>query len=133
LKVNVDDKDNLDDNLKSKPKCKTPPSYCCALCEGLRIKFKRKTTYDAHMFIVHEDKDNQPLSCSNCDKKFTLDYNLQRHLKLHEVEDKKPIVCPICDSRLEDQSRLEAHVVIHDTHVNCQVCGKRMRKTSLKG
>ncbi|XP_021967559.1 zinc finger and BTB domain-containing protein 17 [Folsomia candida] len=98
--------------------------YPCPIC-GRRHHFP--TALAVHMVTRHETGEKK-VSCDKCAKKFVLDQNFQRHIKLHEIEDVKPAVCDVCDSRFKDDARLAKHVEAahapRSVHV-CDICGKQ--------
>lgn len=66
-------------------------------------------------------------NCNVCEKKFSSNFSLTRHLLLHTGE--RPFVCPVCDFGFIQKSDLSRHVAIHSDAADfkCNICPKTFK------
>lgn len=108
---------DLLDHIKETHDSKRP--YRCQLCVK-KTTFRHHNALDQHMYMKHETGEKTH-TCSQCDKKFSLEYNLERHVKLHKLEKTRPFVCDVCDSRYSSREVLETHEKFH-MKLRCNLC-----------
>ncbi|XP_074469071.1 uncharacterized protein LOC141754113 [Sebastes fasciatus] len=75
----------------------------------------------------------KPFSCSVCKKSFARRGDLLLHMRIHTGE--KPFSCSLCTKSFRRSGCLQTHMRIHtgEKPFNCSVCDKRfLRKTHLK-
>ena len=73
--------------------------------------------------------------CDFCPKSFTRKYYLETHVTNKHFTDPVVYVCYICDKIFTCESKLRRHMYAHDTHKSfeCVICNKRMKtEDSLK-
>lgn len=77
-----------------------------------------------------EEHSERPFSCSICDKSFTLEFNLLKHLKLHAGE--KPFQCSNCGKTFTQLFNLTSHQRMHtgEKPFPCSQCGKSFSQAS---
>ena len=76
----------------------------------------------------------KPFSCSVCEKRFTQEGHMKRHMETHKVEIrnktgclKKSKTCSICLKTFPTPSKLERHVLVHlgIKPFACNLCDRR--------
>ncbi|XP_049883742.1 tigger transposable element-derived protein 3-like isoform X2 [Pectinophora gossypiella] len=69
----------------------------------------------------HEDgsaKNNKPLVCKVCGRRFSNVYNLRRHVPVHEGQRK----CPLCGVVFKSKNSLTKHMAVHEPTEKCDIC-----------
>ncbi|XP_060915637.1 zinc finger protein ZFP2-like [Labrus mixtus] len=68
--------------------------------------------------------DTKPFSCSQCEKSFTRQRNLMKHMRSHTGE--KPFHCSVCSKRFSHKETLVRHKKFHsgEKPFSCSVCSK---------
>ena len=71
-----------------------------------------------------------PFQCDLCEKKFTLQGHLNRHLKIHTGE--KSFKCDFCEKKFTQKGDLKRHLTIHtgEKSFQCDWCGQRFSQRS---
>ena len=107
------------------PKGPTPPeprrdrSVHCQLCE--------RTFPSVRDLNVHHGKDHGIVSCEYCDKKFSNQTSLDKHLYVHK---ELKHVCELCGKKFPFESRLEQHSLVHiNNRLSCPIksCDKQFK------
>lgn len=96
------------------------------ICDNCGSLFKSKSHLKRHFLRTHGDKSTFKFSCSQCDKRFLLNYDLQRHLIKHDST--RNLHCAHCEKCFKTKASLDNHIkVIHETDRENQekkfVCG----------
>ena len=78
-----------------------------------------------------------PYQCDNCEKKFTIIFDLNQHNSLiHSIFEKKQLKCDFCDTTFTLNSQLKYHIgTVHERKkpFQCNDCNKSFgRKTYLR-
>lgn len=111
----------------------TTRPFHCPHCKR-KTPFRRENGLAAHIYMKHETNEKNH-TCSQCDKKFTLEENWKRHVDLHKVEKTRPFVCDVCDYRVTTREILDKHWQTHvhvETVYRCDQCDFKCRaRTSL--
>lgn len=82
-----------------------PKDSSCPVC-SLRLP---SITLAFHL-LTHEDPTNKQFKCPTCDdKSFTLQQNLDTHLKFHKLESENPFLCCSCEIIYDSQKLLNRH------------------------
>lgn len=91
-----------------------PKQVSCDLC---RAKFMSTESLEKHLAT---DSHNYP--CPTCDKVFSSERFLRRHISTHSPILK--FVCPVCQKPFRTEHYLNMHRVIHSDHkpYTCEVC-----------
>ena len=118
----------IENEITKKP---TKPSYICPFCEG--STFTKDSHLKRHIASVHER--NKPYSCSLCDKSFSLNDNLQRHLNVHLANENSETVhegnislllCSHCGMKFGRSDQLKRHIAsVHERNTlvhKCSLC-----------
>lgn len=106
-------------NAHAKEAHDTSRPYNCPYCE--KACFRRQNALDSHLYMKHETGE-KIYQCPQCEKKFSLEYNYQRHVKLHKVEETRPFLCEVCDSRFSTLEIFDKHKKTHVDSHHCDVC-----------
>ncbi|CAG0906583.1 unnamed protein product [Cyprideis torosa] len=86
----------------------------------------------AHL-VSHEKTHNKPFSCSYCKARFLNSRALKRHERRHTGE--KPFSCAVCSAAFIRKDHLVEHRRVHtgEKPFSCSVCGARFaRKPNLQ-
>ena len=125
-----DEECQIKQKISSKEKSQ---NHKCNVCG----KLFNSRTITGHINSHFADEENQ-IQCMFCDKPFSTDSNLKRHVKsAHEVE--KKLKCERCDYSTYRKDNLERHLIMAHTDstegrlFECELCGINMkRKDNLK-
>ena len=83
----------------------------------------RKHIVDKHPKCI------QPKKCKMCEKTFTKNVELERHIKIHH--EAEPFECEKCGKTFVLKWRLRKHLSVHETRIYCQYLIK-IRNASLR-
>lgn len=105
------------------------------VCEVCSKIFYSRQSLKVHM--VAHSRDKKPyFVCHICNKGFRHDVYLRKHIQLMHVElkDRKKYQCEYCDYGTHYKNSFRDHLNKHtgEDQVECDVCGKRMRKNYMK-
>lgn len=95
--------------------------FPCTVC-GKAFLFKNHQV--RHERNLHGKSINETFSCTECDRKFTQDFELKAHARIHASV--ITFDCEFCQKVLLDETSLADHMRIHLSerpHV-CETCGK---------
>ena len=84
---------------------KTDGKFNCTMCEK---SYMSKTAVDYHVDVTHTSQ-RQEFKCELCDKTFTHDKNVKRHLLTH-TSPKEIHVCTFCQSIFLRKDYLKIHI-----------------------
>ena len=101
---------------------KVGPHMCCGKI------FYSQANLTRHKCNVHEEE--KAFACNQCDKKFAIRADLERHRKREKKEFK--FTCDMCGEKLVAKDKLKEHMDRHNnnkSHV-CPVCHKMFRYSS---
>ncbi|XP_073694439.1 uncharacterized protein [Garra rufa] len=104
----------------------------CSLQFEKTSKQKRAQTTNLEVHQKIHTTEN-PFTCKQCGKSFTLKGSLKTHMRIHTGE--KPYTCKQCGKSFAQSGNLEVHQKIHtmESPFICQQCGKSFtQKGSLK-
>lgn len=98
------------------------------ICDNCGSLFKSKSHLKRHFARTHGDKSKFKFACTQCDKKFLLNYDLQRHLIKHDAT--RRLNCPHCEKWFKTKPSLDNHIkIIHETdrenqekNFTCSIC-----------
>lgn len=97
----------------------------CTICQ----KEMANKALKAHL-QYHRKKQVSQYLCQFCNKNFTTETSLKRHILIHE--NAKPFSCNLCEKSFRQKSSLVAHQRIHNgIRFNCQQCKKQFITKSL--
>ncbi|XP_041664457.1 zinc finger protein 32-like [Cheilinus undulatus] len=88
--------------------------FSCFICSK---QFRHKGTMNVHMRIhslnkhMSSHKRWEPLSCPECDRKFSYPGNLSKHMVIHEGEN--PFSCSECGKKFSLKDDLKQHMFTH--------------------
>ena len=128
--------------------------YGCVLCEQ---KFSERSACKRHMKNIHSEAIDRPITrqqekqdnfdvkshdvklpesasdmtshdCSICDKSFSSDVRLMRHVIGHEKK-LEPYQCVVCNVVCESSLHRSKHMDGHKRHV-CKICGLRFKRNA---
>ncbi|KAK4876243.1 hypothetical protein RN001_012665 [Aquatica leii] len=63
-------------------------------------------------YKMHYSKHFKCLKCKLCDKTFSNNFNLQRHMHIHS--NAKPYKCNVCNAKFARQDKLKEHILLHN-------------------
>lgn len=87
---------------------------CKLICDTCGSFFKSKSHLKRHFDRKHGDKADFRFECAQCDKRFLLNYDLQRHMVKHDPT--RRLNCPHCEKKFKTKPSLDNHIkVIHET------------------
>eukprot|EP00088_Acartia_fossae_P048134 TRINITY_DN5243_c0_g1_i1.p1 TRINITY_DN5243_c0_g1~~TRINITY_DN5243_c0_g1_i1.p1 ORF type:complete len:541 (-),score=41.31 TRINITY_DN5243_c0_g1_i1:320-1942(-) len=116
-----------------------------------------KYNLQQHIMLKHEN--HKPFSCDVCNKKFSLQFYLNSHMKIHTKEmpftcsycnksfarkvalknhemqhtNEKPFACDECNKGFPNRSELNRHKLSHSKQFKCDICSKHFSlKSTLK-
>ncbi|XP_029451736.1 gastrula zinc finger protein XlCGF26.1-like isoform X3 [Rhinatrema bivittatum] len=89
-------------------------------CTESEKESSKKTNITHRKF--HQSRKS--LKCAHCDKNFTYQAELERHVRIHMIE--RPFQCTECKKKFTKKSKLTAHKKIHkgDELFTCKECEK---------
>lgn len=98
--------------------------------DGLKPKLQIQTIQIAGHKIgqrVSFDQKDKTRTCTICDKNFTKQFSLNRHMFLHSGE--KPHKCSICRKAFIQKTDLDRHETTHSVVFNfeCNLCDKKFK------
>ena len=74
-------------------------------CKKCEEKFERKNDFNQHFYKIHLDKWYTTYKCDICEKRFTRNWNLKKHLRFHESVKE----CYKCSKKFRYKVNLENH------------------------
>ena len=84
----------------------------CPICNKVfKLKSKFESHLKTHESIPGDETRHSAFACVHCDKKFSKQYDLGRHLKSHLGI--KSHCCNECGAKFVDTTRLKQHMWIH--------------------
>ena len=106
--------------------CRPKESFTtCSMCQ----KQMSTKSYRAHL-QYHRKKEVSNYLCQFCNKSFTTETSLKRHVLIHE--NKKPFSCSVCEKSFRQKSALIAHERVHTgMRFECIQCNKKFITKSL--
>lgn len=86
-----------------------------------------KLSVPSQNYKSHFLKHSVNFKCEYCDKKFSNNFNLKRHLFIHTLQ--TPYKCDLCDAKFSRRDKLKAHIMIHtcEKPFTCDACGLNYR------
>merc|ERR1719266_3127429 len=97
----------------------------CSICQ----KQMSTKSYRAHL-QYHRKKEVSNYLCQFCNKSFTTETSLKRHVLIHENQ--KPFSCSVCEKNFRQKSALVAHERVHTgMRFECIQCNKKFITKSL--
>ena len=115
--------------------------FKCSLCE--QVSFARKETLKQHFVTVHKvhnvtdlipvNNKKKKYKCSDCDESFTMNYNLNQHIRSAH-NGRKEFWCSFCEEKFTMKQLLKRHYAkVHDGQIpysrtnnykcsNCNAC-----------
>lgn len=108
------------------------------LCEVCNKSFYSHRSLKVHMVVHARDQKDALHTCEICQKTFRHEVYLRKHVQLVHVEmgDRKRFRCefPGCEYQTHHKACFRDHVCSHtgEDQVECDICGKRMRKHHMK-
>ncbi|XP_027026756.2 zinc finger protein 180-like isoform X2 [Tachysurus fulvidraco] len=105
-------------------------SYAPPKTRGTSKKTGVKATGRSKSKLRCEEPSERRFCCSICDKSFTIEFNLLKHMKLHSGE--KPFHCSHCGKTFTQLFNLTSHLRIHtgEKPFPCSQCGKSFSQAS---
>jgi KRAB domain-containing zinc finger protein len=84
------------------------PPFVCHACGFVATTW---TNLAAHVRIHTGHAGASPFPCSVCNKGFTSNWKLKRHMTVHTGE--KPYKCNICGKRFSVKDNMRTHQITH--------------------
>ena len=115
--------------IKRHESSKKTVAYECNICRSV-LKSKKNLR---HHLRRHARKEDRPIGCRQCNKRFVSNSELNRHMRVHT--DDRPCACDVCGRRFRQPGHLVAHKYIHTGQkpFHCTVCPAKFRtSTQLK-
>ena len=112
-------------------------AYCSAQTahKPVRISSAKQTTgfkslLSIYIYCDHRKKEVSNYLCQFCNKSFTTETSLKRHILIHE--NRKPFSCKVCEKGFRQKSALMAHERVHTgMRFECLQCNKKFITKSL--
>ena len=135
--INKDDINNVNDafnpNKNNAPPIENDDARKTQIkCDFCHKTFKRKTSLNQHLKIVHSAKK---ISCRDCDKKFLQQSSLDKHYpncRIGRIK-KEDLVCEFCDKIFHCKLNINKHLVnMHSAQkkFTCQKCNQQFYQKS---
>ncbi|XP_061532507.1 zinc finger protein 276 isoform X2 [Phycodurus eques] len=118
---------------KFKPKGEELPNIYKCLYQGCTAVYRAPDGLK-HIKEHHEEVRERPCPHPGCNKVFTIDRYLQRHVKLIHTEERN-YICDQCGQTFKQRKHLSVHQMRHSgvKPLQCEVCGFQCRqRASLK-
>jgi len=135
-------------SARSVGKVRTKPGQICESCGQVRLKnhqCQEKESQNTNCPVCHKEMSGKSLKahlqyhrkkqvssylCQFCNKSFTTETSLKRHILIHE--NLKPFTCPVCEKSFRQKCSLIAHERVHNgIRFDCQHCQKKFITKSL--
>ncbi|XP_019753000.1 zinc finger protein 276 isoform X2 [Hippocampus comes] len=116
-----------------KPKGEELPNIYKCLYQGCIAVYRAPDGLKKHVKEHHEEVKERPCPHPGCNKVFTIDRYLQRHVKLILTE--RNYICDQCGQTFKQRKHLSVHQMRHSgvKPLQCEVCGFQCRqRASLK-
>ncbi|CAL8098055.1 unnamed protein product [Orchesella dallaii] len=95
-------------------------------CQECGEPFSHPFSIKYHMKKAHSPEKWEKNKCVFCDKTYSTNGELVRHIKYHTGE--KPFSCSICEKAFVLQYQLRSHIGAHKKLYSCSTCGKNYAK-----
>lgn len=103
------------------PEAKTKCQLCNKDISAKSVKAHRQ---------YHKRKETEAHLCHYCNKSFTTETSLKRHVLIHN--NSKPFQCSVCEKTFRQKGSLVSHSRVHSgLRVSCVVCSKKFITKSL--
>ncbi|XP_055386174.1 zinc finger protein 91-like [Condylostylus longicornis] len=93
---------------------------CNACCFSFDKEENLRKHEETHRNFVFEKKKGGEFACDQCDRRYTFNYQLQRHKRLHTGE--RPYECTICEEKFRHYDTLKEHYVFRHSEDRPYAC-----------